>query len=403
MSDKYELVNPILKTVMQEIYAKRTSLSVEYLVSSRIERINDKSFCQLFFLSKGCSHDLRGGCTMCNYGYGKSRQVNTGAMLAEMRSVVEMLPDNLQEIVVGPIGSMFDDEEVEPDIRESIFELLSSVTTEEFTCETRVDTITEEKLHGFRKNIRANKLTLEIGVETVDPWCLRNCINKNLSFEQTRQAIKIIRKAGMHVCANVGVGQPFINDKYSAYLAIQTIRKLLELDVDCIVLFVYNIRPGTLLEWLYEQRLYDCTSLWIIPEVLSAFSPDELRKIQISWYRNYYNSDTKIIQMPHLCPKCRESVLKLFDDYRNDPSNDTLKPIMEYSCDCREVWQQWYQNQPCSVDFDHVSDTYTRMANYYSISDTLLEQELHYMYATLSPELNSLDIIKQSIITEAEM
>ena len=86
MSDKYELVNPILKTVMQEIYAKRTSLSVEYLVSSRIERINDKSFCQLFFLSKGCSHDLRGGCTMCNYGYGKSRQVNTGAMLAEMLS-----------------------------------------------------------------------------------------------------------------------------------------------------------------------------------------------------------------------------------------------------------------------------------------------------------------------------
>ena len=105
--------------------------------------------------------------------------------------------------------------------------------------------------------------------------------------------------------------------------------------------------------------------------------------------------------MPHLCPKCRESVLKLFDDYRNDPS--TLKPIMEYSCDCREVWQQWYQNQPCSVDFDHVSNTYTRMANYYSISDTLLEQELHYMYATLSPELNSLDIIKQSTITEAEM
>lgn len=400
MSDKYELVNPILKTVMQKIYAERTSFSVEYLVSSRIERINDKCFCQLFFLSKGCSHDLQGGCTMCNYGYGKSRQVNTGAMLEEMRSAVEILPEELQEIVVGPIGSMFDDEEVEPDVRKRIFELLSSVTAEEFTCETRVDTITEEKLQCFRKSIRANKLTLEIGVETVDPWCLRNCVNKNLSFEQTIQAVQIIHKAGLHVCANVGVGQPFINDKYSAYLAIQTIRKLLELDVDCIVLFIYNIRPGTLLEWLYEQHLYDCTSLWIIPEVLSAFSPDELRKIQISWYRNYYNSDTKIIQMPHLCPKCHESVLKLFDDYRNNPSNDTLKPIIEYQCDCKEIWQQRYQNQLCSVDFDHVSDTYTRMADYFSISDTLLEKELHYMYATLGSKLSSDDTPKLSNLTE---
>lgn len=106
------------------------------------------------------------------YGYRKSRQVDTGAMLEEMRSVVEMLTEDLREIVVGPIGSMFDDEEAEPGVRKRIFELLSVVTAEEFICETCVDIITEEKLHGFHKNIRANKITLEIDIETVDPWCL---------------------------------------------------------------------------------------------------------------------------------------------------------------------------------------------------------------------------------------
>lgn len=378
-ADQYRLVNPVLRSVMRQVYQNRQNFPIRYYADTRVERINDKSFCQLFFLSKGCTHDADGGCTMCNYGYGKSYEINESAVLAEIRREMENLPHQIQEIVLGPIGSMMDDKEVSPEFRKQIFEALSTIECQEFTCETRADSITAEKLRVLKRQLRMPKITLEIGVETLNPWCLRNCVNKNCFPSQIEEAVTIAHREGIRICANVGIGIPFLSESCGIRLAVEAISALLALNVESIVLFPYNIRPGTLLEWLWQNGLYSCVSLWTLPEILSYFSGEDLSRIQISWYRNYYQDTSKILCMPSVCPDCNEKVLMLFDQYRNHPGEAALRPLLNYGCPCRERWQRSCDAQKDSIQFEQVERAYRAMAKGFEIDLETLEQELVYM------------------------
>lgn len=383
-SDNHDLVNPILRQVMKRIYENRCSYPIKYLCDIRLERIHDQVFSQLFFMSRGCSHDLNGGCTMCNYGYGKEHKPNLIAVLEEINKKIKQLPEHIQEIVVTPIGSLMDEDEIPVHFLIKLLDLLSKIKCNEFTCETRADSITSKKLDILKKKIHAEKITLELGVESSNNWILRNCINKNIKFQTVQNKIQMVHKMGIHICTNIGIGFPFVNEAISIHSAITSIKKLLKQDVSCITLFAYNIRPGTLLEWLWKKGLYKCTSLWAIVEVLSNFSNEELRRIQISWYRNYYKDQSKILQMPYLCSNCRENVLSLFDDYRNNPCLATLTPLRLYDCQCKQKWYTQYSKQAKCIDFLNVRKIYTEMAYSFSISAKLLEQELYYMENSLS-------------------
>lgn len=381
--DDYTLVNPVLRKVMKGIYEGRTSYPVRYLCDTRLEQIDNQSFAQLFFMSKGCTHDLNGGCTMCNYGYGKSRFPNPKAVLEEIKEKTELLPKHLHEIVVGPVGSLLDEDEVPSELLLQILEILSKIDCDEFTVETRADSVNIQKLQLLKRFIHSKRITLELGIESADLWCLRNCINKNTSFDRIQETIGMAHKEGVQICGNVGIGFPFVSEAYSIQSAVTTIRRLLDLKVSCIALFAYNIRPGTLLEWLWKRGMYNCTSLWGLVEVLSRFSDEELQHIQISWYRNYYVDKAKILRMPSLCSDCEDTVLSLLDAYRNNPCSTTLQPLIQFDCHCKKKWKELYLSEPNYVDFSAVKNIYIEMAKEFSIPLELLEHELVYMQNTL--------------------
>ena len=384
MPDDYNLVNPVLRQVMRGIYEQRTSFPIMYYCDTRLERVNNKFFSQMFFMSRGCSHDLKGGCTMCNYGYGKEQEIDSRAVLAEIKKKASELPKHLHELVVGPTGSLLDEEEVPAPFFSQVLDTLSGIECDEFTCETRADSVTKDKLKMLKEKIHSPKITLELGVESIDQWCLRNCINKNTSFKRIEEAIQVAHAEDVQICGNIGIGFPFVNEAYSIYSAVTSIRKLLEMNVSCVTLFAYNIRPGTLLEWLWRRGMYKCTSLWGIVEVLSHFTDEELKRIQISWYRNYYTDKSKILQMPYLCSNCEEDVLTLFDEYRNEPCMATLQPLISYDCCCKKDWYEQYKKQSSCVDFVNVKHAYSEMAKEFSVPTQLLEKELYYMESSLS-------------------
>lgn len=377
--DQYSLINPVLRDIMKQVYQRRRDFPIVYYAHTRVERMNDMSFCQLFFLSAGCTHDGKSGCTMCNYGYGKSRKVEESPVLAEIRREVEKLPRQLQEIVLGPVGSMLDDQEVPPEFRRQIFEALSDIECREFTCETRADSITAEKLQVMKQSLHTSRITLEIGVETLDFWCLRNCVNKNCHPSQIKEAVAIAHREEVGICANVGIGIPFLSEKCGIRLAVETISTLLAMDVESIVLFPYNIRPGTLLEWLWQNGLYSCVSLWTLPEILSHFSGEDLSRIQIAWYRNYHQDTSKVLCMPSTCPVCNEEVLGLFDQYRNHPGEEALRPLLDYDCLCREKWRVNCAAQGDEIQFGPVEKAYRAMAEEFEVDAEALERELTYM------------------------
>ena len=335
-------------------------------------------------MSRGCSHDLKGGCTMCNYGYGQEHIVNSDAVLYEIRQKVKTLPEQLHEVVVSPIGSLLDEEEVPQQMLIDVLDSFSKIRCSEFTCETRADSVSFDKLRLLREKINTDRITLELGVESTNDWLLRNCINKNAQFQTVQNAIKIAHSMGIQICANIGIGFPFVNEAVSVSSAISSIRDLLKLDVSCITLFAYSIRPGTLFEQLWKLGVYKCIPLWAIVEVLSNFTDEELKRIQISWYRNYYQDQSKILQMPYLCDNCKEEVLALFDEYRNNPCQKTLQPLLSYQCTCKDKWYARYRMQSSEIDFSSIQKIYTKVANVFSVPMDLLENEFVFMEKTLA-------------------
>lgn len=373
--------NAVLKKAMQMVYNDRKPLKREIISQVRTETVNDGAFCEVWFMTKGCTHDAEGGCTMCNYG--KGYDVDETAVVQELARQVRNLPEKLQELIVTPSGSMLDDEEVPKAMRERIFELLNHTQCEDFYIETRADSITREKLESLRGSVNAKRFNIEIGAESCDDWIMRNCINKKLTCEDLQDAVDMIHAAGMYVYLNIGIGIPFLTEHCSIEYAKKSIRKAFAMGCDSVVLFPYHVKPGTLLWWLWKHELYSCCSLWAIPEVLSGFTADELERIHISWYRNYYTDKSKIVSSPAVEEENLEQVLLLLDEYKNHPGIGSLTPLMELQSEGRTQWALKIKKQSPEIEPDRVRGLYTLLADAFGISREELDEEWKIMEITL--------------------
>lgn len=374
--------NAVLKNVMQKIYNDRKPLKRETISQVRTEVVDDGAFCEVWFMTKGCTHDAEGGCTMCNYG--KGHDVDVTAVIHDLAKQIKNLPQKLRELIVTPSGSMLDDAEVPETMRKKIFGLLEHIQCEDFYIETRADSITREKLKSLRDCVNAKRFNIEIGIECCDDWIMRNCINKKMTCKDLQDAIDMIHEVGMYVYVNIGIGIPFITERCSIEYAKKSIRKAFSMGCDKIVLFPYHVKPGTLLEWLWKQELYSCCSLWAIPEILSVFTADEQERIHISWYRNYYTDKSKVVSTPIMEEENLEKVLLLLDEYKNHPGIVSFTPLMEFESEGRKQWTMKMKEQSIEIEPDWVHRIYTLLADAFNISNEELEEEWWVMENSLS-------------------
>lgn len=376
-------VNPALRAMAKAVYEARSSFSVQYLSSVRTEQVNDRESCQLWFISPGCFHDSCGGCTMCNYGYGRGSHVDEALVLDSIAGNLSALPPEIGELIIGPTGSMLDDREVPPAFRSDILSLLREKTIDDLFIETRLDTITEEKLQQLRTGVNARHINIEIGIECMNPWVLRNCVNKDMDVRRIPHTVEMIHANGINACANLAVGFPFLNERMNIQLAVHSIQEALAIGFDEVVLFSYHVRPGTLLEVLWRHGRYDTPSLWSVSSVLDQLDEALLPKVGIAWYRDYYQDSKKILHSPHSCPQCEVRLLKLLDAYKNHPCAETRDALSRITCQCRDRWTQEVEEQALCVQFANVAEDYRFLGKLYSIPDGAVDEELKYMERTL--------------------
>lgn len=370
-------INPILNLITQKIYQDRKPLPEMPRISTRYEKVQDKVFSEIWFMTPGCSHDRNGGCTMCNYG--KGHYVSHEKILQELGGQIEKLPENLQELIVTPTGSMLDDREVPRELFVEILKLLENVITNVFLIETRADTVAAEKLKLMQQYIHADRIFIEIGVEACNDWILRNCVNKNMNMEELEKAVEIIHDSGMYACANIGIGIPFLNERMSIITALDSVKTAFRMGFDTVVLFPYHVKPGTLSAYLWEQGEYRCCSLWALIQALEMLPQKILGQVHISWYRNYYDDKKKILRSPDTCDACREEVLELLDLYRNYPGAESMEKLRFLSCGCRKAWKEKVFSQPDNVDMDRIAMVYRWLGKKFGVSGEIVEQEINYM------------------------
>ena len=364
--------NNVLRQITYEIYKQRPVMPEKMRTNYRIERANGGLLCDLWFLTVGCIHDAQGGCVMCNYGKG-SGAVNWDKILSELKRIVERLPWKFEDFLLTPSGSMLDEREVSKSMREDLCRILQGIKTKRFIIESRADTISAEGLDFVKKAVPDAEKYIEIGVESSENWILKHCINKNTTYEMFQEAVRKIHDAGMYVTANIGLGYPFMSEKAAVSHTVRSIKDVLNDGADSVVLFPYHIKKGTLLHVLSENGMYSCVSFWSLAEVLGHFSEEELSRIQISWYKDYFGEEKSYIcSSPGTCSNCEREVMKELDEYRETQDPEIIKKLRDYPCHCHAEWERQMDRENGWIDIERTEEQYRKLAEIYQTDPKLL-------------------------------
>jgi len=337
-----------LNLVCARLKKSRPLIPNDLNYSYRIEQIAGLSFVSLWFRTRGCRHDYMGGCTMCNYG--KSTPVTADEMVEYVKTGLSFIPHykNMM-LLMETSGSMLDEWEVPAPAREIILQMVRNHACKSFLCETRANTITDMKIKQYAEMLDNKVASIEIGLESSDPWVMQHCINKNLSLAQYEQSIKILQKYQVPSIANVIVGSPFLSVQEAIDDAVNTVHWAISHGTTSCVVFPVHVKRWTLVEWLWEHGYYTPTPLWSLIEVLHRLGPALAQRVTISWYKTYVEQSTRgvlsaaqdwgYLSSPTTCPYCQARIIRLLDTYRDTNDFSVIDELSRMECECKDIWR----------------------------------------------------------------
>ncbi len=361
--------NPFLSRLMAKIREPRPPLPPDQPFFNRIERVPAGLYGEVWFRTGGCRWDRQGGCTMCNYG--RSEPPQPDAMVESVRQALLALEHPVDELMVSPSGSLLDPAEVPEEARRRIYALMAAHPASVLLLETRSEWVTPEtadELRAIRPPGRG--VTVEMGLESVDRWVRRFCINKGGSPADFARAAGLLRERGLGVYANVCLGTAFLSPAEAIDDAVATVRWALDNGADRAVVFPLHIKPYTLLDVLSRDGGYAAPSLWSLVEVLRRLGPTLAGRVEIAWYRSYYDREGKITRSPDTCPHCRDAVVGLLDDYRARQDHGTVDTLSAYPCTCRDAWAASLAATH-GARADRVATAYRSLANAFGLGNWL--------------------------------
>ena len=322
----------VLDAVMRQFRLSRpplTDLSPSY---SRIDTVAGRRFAQVWFRTRGCTYDRRGECTMCNYGVGPDIEVP--AMVGYVHDALDELVGPIDELYVSPSGNLLDPMEVPKEALDGILVELRRHPAPRVAFETRPETVSARRLAAVSEALGGKPFAVGLGVESVNPWVQRFCINKPLREQQVASAIEVIHSVGAAAYVNVAIGSAFLNSYEATADAEQSTKWALGAGADTVLLFPLHVKPFTLLEWMWRHGSYTPPSLWTLVEVLNRLPDRALGSVNVSWYRHDYG-DANILASPTSCPTCDGLVMAGLDAFRASPGRPALDQLLGIAC-CRD-------------------------------------------------------------------
>jgi len=301
-------------------------------------------------------------------------------MISFFKKGISSLNINENTIFIAtPSGSMFDDKEVPPKVLDAILQLVHESNCRLFLCETRAETVTEEKVRKFAEVLENKNASVEIGLESANPWILKYCYNKMLAIADYCNALDILHKYDLGSSTTIIHGGPFLSSMEAVEDTVETVKWALNQGSERCCVFPAHIKKWTLLEWLWNRNLYSPPSLWSLVEVLRRLGPDLSPRVYIAWYKVYdeqsdgvtldHEKDLEYLCSPTTCKNCLSRVIAMLDLYRDHHSFATIEELSSLECECKKSWRNKLQTP-------EVKSLQERVAMLYeTIGSELLGQE----------------------------
>ncbi|NDV57973.1 hypothetical protein [Bacteroides sp. 519] len=353
--------NPFLDLLARKARKNRESYwDVEPFVT-RLSNINNNIYASLWFKTNGCSHDKRGGCTICDYSNGIS--ISTQDMVDSVALGLTTIPKGCEELLISPSGSMFDSKEVPDSVRQKIFSLLDKSDSRKIAIETRADTITYDKIKETQNILKGRLSKVYIGLETSNLWLLKYCINKNLDLNQMINSYNLLQANNIISASNIFLGIPFLSEKENIQETLSSIKWSFSNGSDIISLFPAHIKKATIGEVLFKLEIYSSPSLWSLIEVLRQLEQEIYEnKIEINWYTSMgaYN----VISSPYTCSKCYSKVIEILDKFSQSNDFNYILMLDEIKCECKNIWRDKLEKNNSLNLYERVINGYQQLSEY---------------------------------------
>lgn len=290
----------------------------------------------IFFRTRGCKHDAKGGCTMCDYSAGP--ETSADEMVDSVRRALAELPAGLDAVLVSPSGSLLDTWEVPAVARDGILQLLSDSPIPRVAFETRAETLDAASTARCREILGGKSVRVYVGLESADTWVSKYAINKALDPSAFRLAMQVLNEQSMCGVANILLGAPFLDPRESIEDTVATARWALDNGAREVCLFPCHVKRWTQVHVLHENGLYDPPSLWSMVEVLHRLGEGLADRIELAWLTAL--GAFNVVASPDVCPCCLDRVLGGLGGFSASGCWSDLDSLWDITCDCRQAWRQ---------------------------------------------------------------
>lgn len=225
---------------------------------------------------------------------------------------------HIEELILNTYGSFLDEYEIPKENRHAVLMQVAETKIPYITFETHYKTVTKERIEEIQRVIGDRDIAYEMGLESVNPYVLHNCLNKDINLEELKECIRLIHNYHHAVIFNILYGSPFLSERHQMEDVLQSIQWAYEQDVEVIVLFPVNIKPFTALEHLYRGGFYQPVSHWGFIKLLDAVPENILNRISIAWYGNReikYDSYDFAPVLPISCKVCHEAIMEFYKNF----------------------------------------------------------------------------------------
>lgn len=219
----------------------------------------------------GCEHFYNKGrftgCSMCNY---HSYSIEGSAYLRVLREknpslysdVVKKSFINARGIVKEQLGmefisgySFLSDIEFPEELYNKLF-LIDPVFHKRpfiYTFETRLDSITEDKIQMITNKLGKGRIIVQSGIEVKDEWIRNHWINKKINDQDIVQSIKILHDNRIKFKGEMIFGIPGFTETNSIHEFVNTVLWMDEIGCDYIAVMPLNRKQFTLQNFIHKH------------------------------------------------------------------------------------------------------------------------------------------------------
>ena len=291
---------------------------------------------QLWINTPACRFSLAGNCSICDYCDGDISEFS----IAKVCDYIDSHCNEYNTILLNTCGSVLCEEELPFSDLLRIADAIEKTSVKHVIFETHLAYVNRQKIEALTQVLPSKTIMLEYGQESTSTQVLRYCLCKP-SVLSNQDAINLLHEYGIEMIANVVLGAPFLNVYQRIRDAADSIAELLRSGIAKVVLFPVNIKPYTLVSYLFGEGYYKRIQIAEIIKVLENFCETDLARIELAWFepkRDEMKPYTEQSLGPELCDRCGQRILEQLRMYSKAKEGMMRKDIIDklqcIDCSC---------------------------------------------------------------------